>query len=75
MLKFSINSGDGENRRGINFIVSNHQLVVLLIVSEHDCGPHVQYGGQTLVRTIFWGGNLCAKICISQVNLHEQIKH
>ena len=65
MLKFSINSGDGENRRGIDFIVPNHQLVVLRIVSEHDCGPHVQYGGQTRVRTIFLGGKLCVKICIS----------
>ena len=64
MLRFSINSGDGENRRGIDFIVSNHQLVVLRIVSEHDSGPHVQYGGQTLVRTIFFWENLCAKIYI-----------
>jgi len=65
MLKFSINSGVGENRRDIDFIVPKHQLVALRIVAEHHCGPAVQFGGQTLVRTFFWGKILCVHIWIS----------
>ena len=33
MPQFGINSGDGENRRGIEFIVPKHLFVLLRIVS------------------------------------------
>ena len=47
MLKFSINSGDGENRRGIDFCVDKHQrmgcyhIVYNNIILAAKSGMHI----------------------------------
>ena len=62
--KFDVNFWDGENQRGIDFIVTKHLLVLWHIVSEHHLGPAVQFWGQTLDKTFSLGKNMCANIYI-----------
>ena len=64
MLKFSINSGDGGNQRGINLFEPEHLLVLLRIVSDHDSDLAVQYWVQTIDKTFFSGKNMCGNIYI-----------
>ncbi len=68
--KFDVNLWDGENQRGIDFIVPKHLLLLLRIVSEHNVGPAVQFWGRTLDKTFFKGKNLCANIYIYCPILH-----
>ena len=70
MPQFDINSGDDENRRGIEFIVPKHLFVLLRIVRGHNSWPAVQIWSWTLDKTFFLGKNMCVNICIYYQILH-----
>ena len=46
MTKFDINSGDAENRRGIDFFVIAHQHMSLCPIANDNIGLAAKYGTQ-----------------------------
>ena len=59
MTKSDINSGDAENRRGIDFFVLAHQQVMCCLFANHNTNLSSKFGDQTpkivpkLVKIVF----------------------